>query len=147
MKIVQSVLLALTFFGPVAISSSAQAQSYDCYAPESENLEAVCAVLGSARQAFNAVNGLDSNTDATNAKRYARTIINQSDRLAKLLSGSASDDAILDQLNAMKQTVLQLDAAKRKLKSRYPGNNELINTLTYVRTTYFYLEDLLLPVE
>lgn len=147
MKIVQSVLLALTFFGPAAISSSAQAQSYDCYAPENETVEAVCAVLGSARQAFNAVNRLDSNTDVANAKRYSRTIINQSDRLAKLLSSSASDDTILNQLNTMKQTVLQLDATKRKLKSRYPGDNELINTLTYVRTTYFYLEDLLLPVE
>jgi hypothetical protein len=82
-----------------------------------------------------------------NAKRYARTIINQSDRLATLLTSSASDDAILNQLDMMKQTVLQLDAAKRKLKSRYPGNDQLINTLTYVRTTYFYLEDLLLPVE
>jgi hypothetical protein len=110
-------------------------------------MEAVCALLGNARQAFNAVNALDSNMDTNNAKRYAREIINGSDRLAKLLNSSASDDAILEQLEALKITVLQLDAAKRKLQRRYPSNTTLVNTLTSVRTVYFYLEGLLLPVE
>jgi uncharacterized protein len=147
MKIVQSVLLALSFLSPALVSTSVQAQSYDCYAAETESMEAVCALLGNARQAFNAVNALDSNMDTNNAKRYAREIINGSDRLAKLLNSSASDDAILEQLEALKITVLQLDAAKRKLQRRYPSNTTLVNTLTSVRTVYFYLEGLLLPVE
>lgn len=148
MKIVQSVLLALTFLGPVVISSSAQAQSYDCYAPEDEVTEATCLVLGSARLAFNAVNSLDeSNMDVTNAKRYTRNIINQCDSLAKLLNSSASDEAILNHLDMLRETVLQLDATKRKLQSRYPDNRNLITRLTRVRTTYLQLEALLLPVE
>jgi hypothetical protein len=147
MKIIQSVLLTLSFLSPALVSTSVQAQSYDCYATETEAMEAVCALLGNARQAFNAVNALDSNMDSNNAKRYAREIINGSDRLAQLLNSSASDETILDQLEKLKTTVLQLDASKRKLQRRYPTNYALIDTLTDVRTIYFYLEGLLLPVE
>lgn len=147
MKIVQSALLALMFIGPAAFSSSAQAQSFDCYATQNETEEASCALLGTARLAFNALSDLDSNADVQNARRYTRSIINGSYALGELLYSSASDTAVLNQLDRLKTLVLQLDASKRKLESRYPDNNELSTRLTRVRTTYFYLEGLLLPVE
>jgi hypothetical protein len=147
MKIVQSALLALMFFGPAAISSSAQAQSFDCYATQNETEEAACALLGTARLAFNALSDLDSNTDVLNARRYTRNIITGSNTLGELLYSSASDAAVLNQLDKLKTLVLQLDATKRKLESRYPNDKDLSTRLTRVRTTYFYLEGLLLPVE
>ncbi len=145
MKIVQSVLLALTFFGPAVISSSAQAQSYDCFDPANDNEIAVCNLLGSANDALFKLNDLDLNTDVLAAKRHTRAIILGSDNLAKLLAESASDDAIVDQLTQLKNSMLQLDAAKRKLDRRYGSDkDELIKTLTYVRTAYYHLEGLLL---
>jgi hypothetical protein len=147
MKIVQSALLALMFFGPAVISSSAQAQSFDCFATQNETEEAACALLGTARLAFNALNNLDSNTDVQNARRYTRSIISGSYALGELLYSSASDTAVLSQLDRLKTLVLQLDATKRKLESRYPNNDELSTRLNRVRTTYYYLEGLLLPVE
>lgn len=144
MKIVKSVLLALSFFGPALISSSVQAQSYDCYEPIDDVQHAACNLLGAANQSLKALNNLDNNTDVAAAKRHTRAIIVGSDELARLLSESASDDVLADQLGKLKSSVLQLDAAKRKLDRRYPNNDELIDTLTYVRTAYFYLEGLLL---
>jgi hypothetical protein len=145
MKIVQSALLALTFFGPVMITSAVQAQEYDCYAPETDTQEATCTLLGRSRLAFNAVNGLDSNIDVVNARRYTRTLIIESDDMAKLMFGSASDDAILDQLDKLNFTVLQLERTKRKLQGRYPDNKGLITALNHVWSAYFHLEGLLLP--
>ncbi len=146
MKIVQSVLLALTFFGPAVISSSAQAQSYDCFEPANDEENAVCNLLGSANEALFGLNELDLNTDVLAAKRHTRTIIVGSDNLAKALANSAPDDEIVDLLAQLKNAMLQLDAAKRKLDRRYGSDkDELIKTLTYVRTAYYHLEGLLLP--
>lgn len=147
MKIVQTVLLALMFVGPAVISSSAHAQSLDCYATQNETEEAACALVGTSRLALNALSGLDSNVDVQNARRYTRSINSGSYALGELLSSSASDTAVLGQLNRLRTLVLQLDATKRKLESRYPDNSELSTRLDRVRTTYFYLEGLLLPVE
>jgi len=149
MKFVKSVLLALSMLGPaVVFSGSVQAQSYDCYDPETDLIEATCALMGRARLALNTVNPLvarDPNVDLANAKRYSQAIINGSDQLATLLQSSASDEAILTQLDSLKTTVLQLDATKRKLQLRYPANTALTRALTNVRNVYFNLEALLLP--
>ncbi|WP_141733584.1 hypothetical protein [Oligoflexus tunisiensis] len=149
MKFIKTVLLALSFVGPAVITSTAaQAQAYDCF--ESEALEATCGLMNNARQARSLVLSLasqDPNTDLTNAARYSLFIVNQADQLARLLSSSASDQAIETHLERLHTTVLQLDATKRKLQSRYPGNYTLVRSLTSVRTMYYYLEGLLLPVE
>ncbi|HYX32517.1 MAG TPA: hypothetical protein VE954_05340 [Oligoflexus sp.] len=148
MKIVQSMLLALSFFGPAAlISTSAQADEVDCYAPETDEIDAACSLMGVARLGLNAVNDLasDPSADLNNAKRYCQAIINGSYRLANLLHNGAADDAVQAQLNRLETTVLQLDATKRKLQVRYPGNPNVISRLTRVRGTYLVLQALLLP--
>lgn len=148
MKFVKSFLLALSMIGTAgSICGSAEAQAYDCYDPETDLIEATCALLGKARQALKLVNPLlaqDPNTDLSNAKRYSQTIISGSDRLAMLLQSSASDQALQTQMNRLKTTVLQLDATKRKLQRRYPAHRELTDTLTDVRSLYYHLEGLLL---
>ena len=148
MKIAHTVLLALTFFGPtMMISTSVQAQEYDCYAPEDDVQDAACTLLGRARLAYNSVNGLSANTEVNNAKRHARNIINGTDRLAKLLFNQGSDEAILAQLRSLQTFVYQLDASARDLKDLYPNDSKLFSNLTAVRTAYLNLEGLLLPVE
>jgi hypothetical protein len=147
MKFIKTVLLALSFFGPVAITSTAaHAQAYDCF--ESEALEATCGLMNNARQARSLVLSLasqDPNTDLSNAARYALLITNQADQLARALSNSASDAVVASHLENIHTTVLQLDATRRKLQSRYPSNYTLARSLTSVRTMYYYLEGLLLP--
>ncbi len=146
MKYIQSILLAVSLLAPALPTLAATAGSVSVYADDSQLIDAAGALAYRARLALTKVQTLDATSpsaDLDKAARLARFINAGGLQIVTLIEDRASYDEVAAKLQEVEPYVLQLDATKRSLLSRYPSDSQLRSTLNDVRRTYFYLKQLL----
>jgi O-glycosyl hydrolase len=144
-KVIQSVLVAATLLIPAVSGFSAQVSDETvsvAAADRSDVIDGAGAFVHAARESLEKLQSLGSSAnsaDLNTAIRLTRVIQIGALDLYDSANAGASDEDLLDQHAALQDSVSQLDAVKRRLVARLK-DSDLDKKLTYVRTTYFYLQ-------